>query len=189
MLGAGIWVVLLVTSTAAFRLYQLGRLWAYGIMGVSLFVFLYFFENVILLERRGFTCKKCGYDLHGLTEHRCPECGTAFDPSERERILARVNAPPPKPTRRWIAALVVVLLGLSSFAGLIAYRRAATRAAIPVPAAPAAAPATAGTGVNPSPSAVGRISLINESTTATTNGLSNEPPEPTDVPSPSEDQP
>ncbi len=25
-------------------------------------------------------CEKCAYDLRGLTEPRCPECGTAFDP-------------------------------------------------------------------------------------------------------------
>ena len=25
-------------------------------------------------------CARCGYDLQGLTEPRCPECGTPFDP-------------------------------------------------------------------------------------------------------------
>jgi hypothetical protein len=29
-------------------------------------------------------CKKCGYDLRGLTDHRCPECGQAFDPRRME---------------------------------------------------------------------------------------------------------
>lgn len=24
-------------------------------------------------------CRECGYDLHGLTSHRCPECGLEFD--------------------------------------------------------------------------------------------------------------
>lgn len=28
---------------------------------------------------------KCGYDLRGLPEPRCPECGRAFDPAEVER--------------------------------------------------------------------------------------------------------
>lgn len=27
-------------------------------------------------------CQKCGYDLRGLPEPRCPECGRAFDPAE-----------------------------------------------------------------------------------------------------------
>jgi hypothetical protein len=26
-------------------------------------------------------CLNCGYDLHGLPESRCPECGRAFDPN------------------------------------------------------------------------------------------------------------
>ena len=25
-------------------------------------------------------CLGCGYDLHALMEHRCPECGRDFDP-------------------------------------------------------------------------------------------------------------
>jgi|GEM_PF-2464712 len=31
-------------------------------------------------EREG-TCESCGYVLYGLTQPRCPECGTAFDPA------------------------------------------------------------------------------------------------------------
>ena len=27
-------------------------------------------------------CKTCHYSLANLTEHRCPECGTAFDPND-----------------------------------------------------------------------------------------------------------
>jgi len=27
-------------------------------------------------------CLSCGYELTGLTERRCPECGTYFDPRE-----------------------------------------------------------------------------------------------------------
>ncbi len=26
-------------------------------------------------------CIRCGYDIRGLTDARCPECGTEFDPS------------------------------------------------------------------------------------------------------------
>ena len=32
-------------------------------------------------RRRQGLCVKCGYNLTGLTEPRCPECGTEFDPS------------------------------------------------------------------------------------------------------------
>ncbi|MFG0252061.1 MAG: hypothetical protein ACF8NJ_04220 [Phycisphaerales bacterium JB038] len=31
-------------------------------------------------EERGRYCRGCGYRLDGLGEHRCPECGRAFDP-------------------------------------------------------------------------------------------------------------
>ena len=31
-------------------------------------------------KRDGSFCAKCGYNLRGLTEHRCPECGVPFDP-------------------------------------------------------------------------------------------------------------
>jgi hypothetical protein len=29
---------------------------------------------------RGLRCPACDYDLTGLHEHRCPECGAGFDP-------------------------------------------------------------------------------------------------------------
>jgi len=35
-----------------------------------------------LAERGIPICIQCGYDTRGLTEHRCPECGTPFEPIE-----------------------------------------------------------------------------------------------------------
>ena len=32
-------------------------------------------------------CKTCHYSLSGLTEHRCPECGAAFDPKNPGTFL------------------------------------------------------------------------------------------------------
>ncbi len=32
-------------------------------------------------------CENCGYDIRGLPEPRCPECGTAFDPSRFDPAL------------------------------------------------------------------------------------------------------
>ncbi len=37
-------------------------------------------------ERMGL-CVKCAYNLTGLTEPRCPECGTEFDPSTVPRAV------------------------------------------------------------------------------------------------------
>ena len=33
-------------------------------------------------------CRQCLYNLHGLTAHRCPECGAPFDPDDPETFLA-----------------------------------------------------------------------------------------------------
>jgi len=34
-------------------------------------------------------CRGCAYDLRGLAEHRCPECGRGFDPAKPETFLQR----------------------------------------------------------------------------------------------------
>ena len=33
-------------------------------------------------------CKRCGYDLRDLGEHRCPECGRPFDPQRPKTWLS-----------------------------------------------------------------------------------------------------
>lgn len=52
-------------------------------------------------------CPHCDYQLTGLTESRCPECGKAFDLSELRR---RAASPPPKPMRIIVSLLVVPVL-------------------------------------------------------------------------------
>ncbi|MFN3168117.1 MAG: hypothetical protein ACE37H_13735 [Phycisphaeraceae bacterium] len=34
-------------------------------------------------------CTECGYDLRGLSEHACPECGRAFDPADQQSFGKR----------------------------------------------------------------------------------------------------
>ena len=39
-------------------------------------------------------CVRCGYMLRGLTEPRCPECGTAFNPADLEEDRRRRGSAP-----------------------------------------------------------------------------------------------
>ena len=129
MLAGGIWLAVLLFTMTVLRLQTWGRLWSYTALAVALIAIFYLCEKTVLLDRRAFTCKRCGYDLHGLPESRCPECGTGFDPGERERILARIHSPPPKARYRWIAPLVVIILALAVAGGMVAYRQASKGAA------------------------------------------------------------
>jgi hypothetical protein len=43
----------------------------------------------------GLRCPNSEYNLTGLTENRCPECGAAFDPEELRRILTGKPEPVP----------------------------------------------------------------------------------------------
>ena len=50
-------------------------------------------------------CQRCGYNLTGLTEARCPECGIPFDP----KLLA--DQPQPSPQREIVGRSPMVELG------------------------------------------------------------------------------
>lgn len=63
-------------------------------------------------------CPQCEYNLTGLTENRCPECGTPFDPVELARIAAAAWLPIPGWSWRQ---------GLVAFA-MVAFRAACTPA-------------------------------------------------------------
>jgi hypothetical protein len=49
-------------------------------------------------------CRTCRYDLSGLREHRCPECGESFDPADPETTYEGVER-----YRRVLAWLCIVL--------------------------------------------------------------------------------
>lgn len=52
-------------------------------------------------------CANCSYDLHGLTERRCPECGSPFSLD-----YCRPGLVPVRPRRYGIPYLVAALTGL-----------------------------------------------------------------------------
>jgi hypothetical protein len=112
-------------------------------MFALLFVIVFLCEQIVLIERRAFTCQACGYDLQGLSERRCPECGTDFDPDEQARIQTRIDLPPPRPRRLVLLLLIFGLLTTSVLFGMRAWSRASRP--------PGAVPATASPAGNPAP--------------------------------------
>ena len=126
-LAVGVWLVMLILLLETLGLHKLGRHFTYPTMLVSLPVLLCLFERIVLIERRAFTCRSCGYDLQGLPDSRCPECGATFDPAERQEIRKRQGVSPPGWRNIWLAALLLLLLTLSVVAGLLMYRRAEER--------------------------------------------------------------
>ena len=58
-------------------------------------------------------CMKCQYNLRGLQESRCPECGTSFDPNDAATFLKAL--PPDKTWER-----VTDVIKWSLLAGLAA---------------------------------------------------------------------
>jgi hypothetical protein len=51
-------------------------------------------------------CRECLYDLQGIAERRCPECGRAFDPANR-RTFSRSRLG--KPVDRFGRTLRILL--------------------------------------------------------------------------------
>jgi hypothetical protein len=51
-------------------------------------------------------CRKCGYQLEGLLEFRCPECGQPFDPDSPRTFLRHPNA---WRRRLWLRRVLIAL--------------------------------------------------------------------------------
>jgi len=90
-------------------------------------------ERVAVLERLGFRCRQCGYDLRGQTVPRCPECGQEFDAVERAYLETGVfpSGPVRRRSRAWFAIplllFAVTLTGLA--VGITHYRAVQARIA------------------------------------------------------------
>ena len=55
----------------------------------------------------GMLCLKCAYDLQGLPEPRCPECGQPFDPADATTFMIKQRS-----GKRYLAAAIVVASGM-----------------------------------------------------------------------------
>jgi hypothetical protein len=88
--------------------------------GIPYFVFL---ERARVIERRGFRCQRCGYDLQGQIEPRCPECGIEFDAavtSHMKRLPDTEEFEKAMRRRQWIGLTVLIALFALTVAGVVA---------------------------------------------------------------------
>lgn len=123
-LGAiAIWIVVFLFLMEVLGFHTWGRLSTYSFMVASLLLAMYVGDRAVLVERRAFTCTRCGYSLKGLPEPKCPECGTLFDPAEREGVLARAGAPIPRRGYWWVGWCAAVLALAGVIAGFVVWFR------------------------------------------------------------------
>lgn len=81
-------------------------------------------DRATVLERCGFRCRQCGYNLQGQVVPRCPECGREFDAEERALLETGVYPRPTREPRRPIALatfIVMLLIGVTLLAFSIAH--------------------------------------------------------------------
>ncbi len=109
-----------------------------GVFVTVLVVHFLFFERARLIERTGFRCQRCGYDLQGQVEPRCPECGRAFDVGERTHMHSLSSAEVADQARRrrwvkWVGIALLAALVAGQILGLYFWRRAGRASVQPAP--------------------------------------------------------
>ena len=82
------------------------------VMSTVMIPYFLFLERARVLDRCGFRCQGCGYDLRGQSAARCPECGQNFNPDELARVQKSYSAVQPgsKVARRTGVVLVTLVL-------------------------------------------------------------------------------
>ena len=71
-----------------------------------------------VIERCGLRCKRCGYDLRGQSEPRCPECGAQLD-AEQQAALKTGDVPVTTKRRPRMLWPLLGLLIIFSIASLV----------------------------------------------------------------------
>lgn len=118
--------VTMVVLYSVTRVVRLGPAWDLPLVLLTVAVVMVpcfmFFERARVLERRGFRCRQCGYDLKGQVEARCPECGLAFDEEEADRLKRVAQRTAEATVRRtrfaWVVVALVVVGFLTTLLGL-----------------------------------------------------------------------
>ena len=104
-------------------------------------VFVVLLDRPVLLERSGFRCQECGYDLTGQVEPRCPECNREFELEALRRYQSALDhdRPPRRAMGRPGLILFIIALVLLTgmvVIGLVRYQRAAGTRPAPAPQSP-----------------------------------------------------
>ena len=88
LLAIGPWIAIMFILLFVFRAANLGAPFVLPVLLGAAIVNFALFDRIVLHERTGFRCRRCGYDLTGQSDDRCPECGETFDPSARDAPAA-----------------------------------------------------------------------------------------------------
>lgn len=125
-LAGVLWVVLYYLVT---RVIRVPLNWDFAATMLSFAVVLWihflYFECATVVERCGFRCGKCGYDLQGQVEPRCPECGRELGSTETarlQRVHSGMDTGSASGGRRrtgWIAIGMMALLFSATVAAVI----------------------------------------------------------------------
>jgi hypothetical protein len=105
------WFVLLILLIGVFRITNLGAIVAIPVLLIVCAANFFLFDRAVVHERTGFRCRRCGYDLQGQCEARCPECGALFDLAELSAYKAS-KEPAPPPASRFRTLMIAVIVGL-----------------------------------------------------------------------------
>ncbi len=142
-----IWMGLYFALTRWIRLPAIYDLPSVLITFMALFV-LYFawFDQARVIQRVGFHCKDCGYDLQGQQDPRCPECGRTFDEVEISLMKRLLHIDTAKPRKKSGVAIMITMIILFIFTVLVVIGTRMYKAQTPPPYTP---PTTAQTPVAP----------------------------------------
>jgi hypothetical protein len=126
------WIFILFLLLGVARITSYGVLIAVPVIIAAGMANYFLFDRPVVHERSGYRCRRCGYDLQGQVEARCPECGLAFDMAELDAHRAGEFVELPRPSRSRsaigfaiVAGILTILLGL----GLMYTRAVGSRAA------------------------------------------------------------
>lgn len=145
------WAVILFLLVGVLRVTNLGYAIALPMIIAAGMLNYILFDRAVVHERAGFRCRRCGYDLQGQVEPRCPECGSEFDRAELAAYVARgsqVRSGAPRQRSELVFIVIASALTLALIGGLIFTRTARfpTIGARP-PAPPTMVPASGPTDV------------------------------------------